>query len=248
MKHSIKQITIFSSALLGSLSLAVVPAAALASTGNGGANASATSTANTTKLKLIISRGDTEIARRLTTLNTVTTKLNSAVKLSADDKATLTTEVNNEISGLNNLKTQLDGETDVAAAKTDAQSIFNDYRVYALVVPKVWLVKTADDQLVTEGKLTTLAGKLQADITADQQAGKNVAALQTKLDDINSKVQAAQAISTDIQSKVINLQPSDYNTDHSVLSGDRDQLKTAQSDLATAITDGKAIVSGLKSL
>jgi len=246
MKYSIKQVTIFSSALLGTLSLAVVPVSALASTGNTSGAASAA--ANSAKLKLIISRGDTEIGRRLTTLNTLTTKLNSAVKLSAADKATLTTEVNNEISGLTSLKTQLDGETDAAAAKTDAQSIFSDYRVYALVVPKVWLVKTADDQLITEGKLTTLSGKLQADITTDQQAGKNVAALQTKLDDMNSKVQAAQAISTDIQSKVINLQPSDYNSDHAVLSGDKDQLKTAQSDLAAAIADGKTIVSGLKSL
>lgn len=243
MKQTIKHFTVFSAGMLGSIGLAIAPAMALSASGNGG-----TTQPDTAKLQTIISKGDTEITRRLATLNNANSKLAAAAKLSSTDKTTLTNEINSEISGLTALKTKLDAETSVAAARADAQSIFDDYRVYALVVPKAWLTKTADDQQVTESRLTTLSGKLQAAITKQQQAGKDVSALQTKLDDLNTQVQTAQTVSAAIGSKVINLQPSDYNTDHGILSGDRDQLKAAQANLASAISDAKAIISGLKNL
>ena len=128
------------------------------------------------------------------------------------------------------------------------QSIYTEYRVYALVTPKIYLVRSADDQQVAETKLTALSVKLQARITADQTAGKNVAALQADLNDLNAKVSAAQAISASIGPKVLDLQPSDYDSNHAVLSGDRDQLKTAHSDNQAALSDAKTIAAGLKTL
>ena len=205
--------------------------------------------ANTqTRIANIISKGDQEISRRLTTLGTLTSKINSATKLSASDKATLSAEVSSEVSGLTALKSKLDAETTLDGAKADAQSIYTDYRVYALIVPKVELVRVADDQQVAESKLTDLAAKLQTRITTAKNNGKDVTALQTQLNDMTAKTQAAQAISTSIESKVINLQPSDYNSDHALLSGDRDQLKTAHQDNQAAYADAKNIVAGLKAL
>lgn len=218
-------------------------ASALAST-----NTSGTSTTNTQTLQKVISRGDAEITRRLGTLNTLTSKINAATKLSASDKATLTAEVSSTISGLDTLKTQLDSETTLAAAKTDVSNMYSEYRVYALVAPKVGLVKVADDQQVAESKLSALATKLQTRITADQNAGKDVTALQSDLTDMTTKTSAAQTISSNIESSVINLQPSDYNSNHSVLEGDKTQLQTAHADNEAAYTDAKNIVSGLKSL
>jgi hypothetical protein len=248
-----KQFSLLAGTVITTIGLAAAPAAAIAT--RPGVTAAPRTTSSSTanngadqaKLKLIISRGDNEINRRLKTLNTLSTKINSAAKLSSSDKSLLAGEVNDEISALTSLKTKLDADTDLATAKTDAQSIIEGYRVYALIVPKVQLVKTADDQQVAEGKLTDLAAKLQTRITTAQGAGKNVADLQAKLSDLNSKVSAAQAISSGVESGVINLQPTDYNGNHSVLSGDRDKLKTAQSDIQAAIADAKSIISGLKS-
>lgn len=199
-------------------------------------------------LQAIITKGDQEINRRLSSLDGLTSKINAATKLTVSDKTTLANEVSSELTGLTALKTKLDAETTLSGAKADAQSIYTDYRVYALVTPKVWLVKTADDQQVVETKLTALAAKLQARITIAQNAGKNVMALQTQLNDLTAKTQAAQAISSAIETKVISLQPGDYNTDHTILSGDRDQLKTAHTDNQAAYTDAKAIVTALKQL
>lgn len=252
MKHNnLKQAGLAALTLISVCGLAAVPVSALAAVGattDVSTASSGTSAGNTKQLQLIISRGNIEITRRLSTLNKLTSKISGNTKLSSSDKSSLSSEVSGEISGLTSLKSSLDGDTTVANAKTDAQSIIDDYRVYALIGPKVYLVKTADDQQVAEGKLTTLAGKLQNDITADQNDGKNVATLQSELNDLTAKAQAAQAISSNIESSVVGLQPSDYNSDHSVLSGDRNQLKTAQTDIAAAVSDAKNIITALRNL
>lgn len=234
MRITLKKFSLSLAIGLLTLGSSAVPAAAHAS--RDGANHDANDA-----LQLVINRGNSEISRRLTTLNTLSGKITGAKKLSADDKATLSQEVTDEISGLTALKTKLDAETDVSAARTDAQGIISDYRVYALLVPKVQLVRVADDQQVAEDKLSALATKLQARVTSSSPS-----ALKSALSDMTSKVTAAQGISGTVQSKVIVLQPSDYNSDHSALSGYRNQLKTAQSDIQAAVSDAKTIIAGLK--
>src|SRR5579862_790448 len=191
----------------------------------------------------IKSRGDAEINRRLTTLNSLSGKISSDSRLSSTAKTTLTAQVTSEISNLTSLKAKLDAETTLDGASADAKSIISDYRVYALIVPKILLIRTADDQLVVESKLTALAGKLQSRISQAQSSGKDVSTLTSLLSDLNSKVSASQAISSSIEQKVINLQPSDYDSDHTVLSGDRAQLQTAHEDNAKALQDAKTIVA-----
>jgi len=209
---------------------------------------STTSTASEKRLPVLISKGDQEITRRLTTLTNLTSKINAATKLSDSDKTALTNEVSTTASDLTTLKTQLDSETTLAGAKTDVQNIYSEYRVYALVAPKVSLIKVADDQQAVEAKLTTLAQKLQGRITANQQAGKDVTSLQSQLTDMTTNITTAQNISTAVEASVIKLQPTDYNNDHTILSGYRDQLKTAHTDNHTAYSDAKAIVASLKNL
>jgi hypothetical protein len=216
---------------------------------NASANSTSTSTSNEkARLQNIISKGDQEIARRLASLSMFLSKINAATKLTASDKATLTAEVNATIDGLNALKVKLDGETTVAAARTDAQSIYTEYRVYALVAPKVALVKVADDQQVAEQKLQTLIQKFQTRLNAAKAKGKNVSALETTLSDMTQKVNASASVSSAVQTKVIDLQPTDYNNDHAILSGDSAQLKAAHADNVAAYQDAKQIVAGLKGL
>jgi hypothetical protein len=218
-----------------------------------GANASTTGTAGasaaqTTRLNNIISRGNAEITRRINSLNEVSAKISNAPHLTSTNKSLLSNEVTTEIAGLTALKTKLDADTQVSTAVTDAQGIVTDYRVYALILPKIWLIRWADDQIATETKLTSLATKLQTRITAAQTAGKNVTSLTASLADMNKQISNAQTISTGIESSVINLQPTDYNTNHAALDGDSTQLKTAQTDIKTAVSDATSIVNGLKAL
>jgi hypothetical protein len=230
------------STLFGIVSLAAVPASALAGTATTTATSGSASVkqtdANQAKITVIITRGDTEISRRLTSLSGLSTKISAATKLNASDKATLSDEVSTEVSGLTNLKTKLDADTDITTARTDAQSVITDYRVYALITPKIALIKTADDQQVAETKLSDLVTKLQGKATTS--------ATQSQLADMASKVQAAQTISANIESTVVGLQPTDYNSNHAVLDGDRNQLVTAQTDIKAAAADAKSIIASIK--
>ena len=206
------------------------------------------STSDQQRLQNIITKGNEEIMRRFNTLGRLTTKINDAQHLTQYDKSTLTTEVSTTTSGLTTLKGQLDGATKVAVARNDANDIYTEYRVYYLVAPKVYLIKVADDQQVVQDKLTTMSGKLQARITAEQKAGKDVTTLQNDLNNMNNQIAAAHSISSKIESSTINLTPTDYNNDHSILSGDNVQLKNAHSDDQAAYTDAKNIVSILKTM
>lgn len=239
----IKPVAAIAAVSIVSVAMAALPASAM--------NANpphATSQANQqTRLGDIKSRGDAEITRRLATLNTLDGKISAATHLTAADKVSLTNEVNSEISGLTSLKSKLDSETTVSAALTDAKSIISGYRVYALVGPKVMLIKTADDQQVVEDKLTTLAGKLQTRINSAKTDGKDVSALQSSLDDLNSQLSGSKPISSSVETKVLSLEPGDYNSDHTILSGYRAQLQTARTDNQKAISDAKSIISDLKS-
>jgi ATP-dependent protease HslVU (ClpYQ) ATPase subunit len=230
------------------LSMVLVPVASFAASINASVTTDILGQGQKCNLSNIKSRGAAEITRRLTTLGTLQSKINSATHLTSSDAAYLSAEVSSEVSGLTTLQAKLAADTSCATAKVDAQNIINDYRVYALVVPKVELVKTADDQQTTEGKIASLSTELQARITADQNNGKNVATLQADLNNLNTQNSNALKISSDIEAVVLPLQPTDYNNDHSILAGDYAQLKTAHGDLVTARDEAKSIISGLKSL
>jgi hypothetical protein len=211
-------------------------------------SSTSSSSSSEIKLQLIITRGNEEITRRLTTLNTLSSRISATDKLSASDKSSLEAEVTTEIGGLTTLKTELDGSTTVTEAGTYAQDIISEYRVYALIVPKVFLIKTADDQQIVQAKLTSLAGDLQTRITADQTAGKNVTTLQADLTLLNTTLTSAESISSSVESSVLPLQPSDYDADQTILTQYYGQLKTAHGDDQTCYNQAKTIVTGLEAL
>lgn len=198
------------------------------------------------QLDALQARAKAEINRRLSKLRQLSAVLSGDTRLSASDKAMLTTEVQTEINGLIALQNKVDADTDIATARIDAQSIYTEYRVYALVLPKMWLVRAANDQIAVEAKLNTLVGKLQTRINQAKGKGKDVASLQSSLNDMITQITNAQKISSDVAQKVLPLQPTDYNNDHTVLSGYLAQLKTAHADNKAAANDAKTIVQGLK--
>jgi hypothetical protein len=231
-----------------SLPLALaVPAslAGAAATPTGEPNSSDTTTSRLANIK---SKGDQEIARRLKVLGTLSAKVNSATKLTAIEKTDLKSEITGEYNSLKALRTKLAAETTIAAAAGDVSAMVTEYRVYALVAPKVQLIKAADYQQEVQAKLTTLTAKLQSRINDAGAKGHDVTELQTKLDEMETKMAAAEAISADVEVKVLAIEPTDYNNDHGIVSGYQTQLKTAHTNNAGAVTDAKAIITGLKAL
>lgn len=200
------------------------------------------------RLTVIKSRARAEITRRLNSLNRLNSAINGTSRLSDSAKSTLSGEVNAEISDLTRLKSKIAADTDLATARIDAQAIFTEYRIYALVVPKVWLVRTVDDQQAVEDKLNTMIGKLQTRINTAQGQGKDTASLQAALNDMTAQVHAAQIIALKTGAAILRVQPTDYNNDHSVLGGYVDQVQQAHRYNQAAYANLKIIVQGLKTL
>lgn len=256
---------------IGITSLLVIPASALSTAGTGDAKTTANTTATTdTKtpaktgpsaaqiqahVTRIISRGTAEIDRRIASLTQLSGKLSGAKHLTSAEIADLNSTINTNIANLQTLKTKLAGDasisdpaTALAAAQADAKSVIDGYRIYALIIPQIQMIRTADDQQVGEAKLVELSTKLGIRISTVQAKGKDVTALTASLNDLNAKVTEAQGISSTLESKITVLQPSDYNSDHTVLSSYQSQIKTAHADILAAIKDAQSIVTGLKSL
>jgi hypothetical protein len=185
------------------------------------------------------SKGDTEIARRIDNLDAASGKLSESKTVTDADKATLRKQIEDEVNGLTDLKEKLDAETTIAGARADVASIVTDYRVYALILPKVRMTASADRFAVVEDKLTALHDKLVTKAGTD-------ATLKSKLDDMSAKIAAAKTTSSSVVSQVIALQPTDYNQNHTVLVQYRASLKSAQQDLKAARDDAKFVIDSLK--
>jgi hypothetical protein len=104
------------------------------------------------------------------------------------------------------------------------------------------MIKTADNQQLTEGKLTTLAGQLTTRLASSSNS-----ALEADLTAMQTDINSAQNLSSSVETSVAALTPANYDNNHTVLVQYYTDLKTAQADNQAAAAQAKTIVDGLKS-
>ncbi len=189
------------------------------------------------------------INQRLTSLNTIKTRVSNLVKLSDTQKQQFTSEITTDITALQALQTQCTTDFNAGnttALKTDYHDIFTQYRIYAIFIPQVDLLAAADTMSVTATKLSDFATKLQSRI---QSAG-SPSNLTSLLSDMQAKISDANTQVNTINSSVTSLTPQSYNTDpggsSATMKSARADLKTGRADLDTAWKDAKQILQGLK--
>jgi F0F1-type ATP synthase membrane subunit b/b' len=199
--------------------------------------------ARVTNLK---AKADAEINRRLTTLNNAVNRINNAKKLSAADKASLTTLIQSDITNLTTLKAKIDADTDLAVLKTDIESIVKDYRIYAMAMPKVELIALSDAILSNSDNLNNIITKFQDLINKAQSEGKDMSKAQTALADMQAKLADAKTQAQSVHDSVMPLTPEGYPGNKSTLESARNNLKTAKGDLQAARADAKMIITALR--
>lgn len=184
-------------------------------------------------------RADNEIQARVATLNNLLSRIESMVKLSDSEKASISSDIQSEISNLSSLKTNIDADTGTTTLRADTASITKAYRIYALIVPQASIVAAADRINTIVTSLTTIGSKIQSrSATAD-------------LTDFNAKISDASSQASAATAEVANLQPD--NGDKTILASNTKALKDARSkitlatkDLQTAEQDAKTIIKTLK--
>lgn len=234
----------------GFASVAILLGGFAASASAAGANASANQTA---ALARVIARSDTAITKRITSLDTLSTKIQALKNVPATEKASIAAEVQTNSSNLTTLKAKIDADTDIATARTDAKTITQDYRIYALIIPQGYVVASSDRIPTIGTMMTTLGAQLQARITAAQIAGKDVTSIQAALNDMSAKVSDANSQAQSAQSGVASLAPDQGNatvaaSNKAALVAARANIKTGTQDLKAARADLKTVTQGLRSL
>jgi len=72
-------------------------------------------------------------------------------------------------------------------------------------------------------------------LDATTAAGKDTTAMTASLTDLSAKIAATKVISDGFVAKLLALQPTDYNADHTILETYRTSLVTARTDASAAI-------------
>ena len=185
-----------------------------------------------------------EIDRRLEEIDELLAKVADDDTATPAHKIALTAILNSAKTGLATLRAKIEADTDPTQLQADCQSIFTDFRIYALRVPQVNLVLAADRALAQQTKFASLKTKLQQAIADATTAGNpNVTRAQDLLTDFDAKVAAGLAEATGVADAVILLTPADWNANHDVLKPFITKLRNVRSDFRAASKDARQILA-----
>ena len=204
--------------------------------------AQAADTGNLAKAQKVVTDG---IDKRLATIQDLQTRLAAAKDVTDADRATLTSLLTDDASGLSALKTKVGTETTVDAVRADGKSMVDDYRVYLLVAPKVHLTHVLDAETVVTAKLQkvhdVLADKLAKDPAADTDANKEL------LSDMESQIKAADTTIDGKSAALLALKPGpDGKSISDSVHAIHANAKDAREDIRKAVDDAKKLRDALK--
>jgi len=190
---------------------------------------------NTTKsISYLLSKGQALIKVRLNSLKALEKKINAG-KLSADQKATTTAKIDDLTGKLTNLSAQIKAGTDLETVRAQVQSIYADYRVYAVFIPQI----NSDSALYAlsnqiDALLNDTIVKIQAQVDAAKAKGQDTTAKQAALDNANAKLPVLKTQIQALIDKTDALTPADYPTSSKpVLTEVRSGIKDVRGQLVS---------------
>ena len=236
-------------ALMAASTAAAVAAGGLAMALSAGAASAATGTIN----PVARTQAETAISVRITALNAANTLVQQTGWFAGTDQATLENIINGDIHGngavpgLTALATTISNESDPVKFHAEVQSIFNDYRVYALALPQVRLVR-AGDRLTTDTvpTLKNLDTDLNQAIAQEKAEGKDVQAAQAAVSDLEAQVAVIGQKTNGTSAALLALTPSEWNANHGAVTPYRDDLQAAGAAARQAAKDARTALKDLQ--
>lgn len=218
-------------------------------TSTGSAQAQTIKTQNEqTQMENLKQRANKEIDRRITALNKLLTRLGQLKRLSSSQIASLQSQVQTDIDGLNTLKARIASDTDLTTLRADVKSIVSDYRIFAFFLKYINLSAALERASNLYDKLNTVYGKLAIKISEAQTAGQNVTALNTSLSQMKVKLDSAKTSIDAAIAEISVLNAQGYPDNMATLSDARAKLKSAHTNLKDAYILSKEIIKGLRGL
>lgn len=164
------------------------------------------------KLDKMKARGAQLIKERINSLNANAQAVAASKGLTVEQKAAFATFFSGKIAELTALGVKIAQGADATTTKPLVNSIFTDFRIYAIVLPQVRLEKRIYELQNHVVKLTETFTKVQTKIDEQKAKGKDVTVWQKGLDDAKTLVTTdTQKLST-LFTQISALKPSDYGT------------------------------------
>ena len=230
-------------------SISIIPAYAetpTTSSGAGGANSAAN---QAKRLQMLGTRGTKEIDVRVDSLNKLVTRIQGLRNVSDSQKTQIVTTLQNLITNLTTLRSQITAEASTTALKGEVAEITKNYRVYALAIPQLNIFAASDRIITIAAMMNTIGSKLQARLQAATGV-PNIATLQSDLTDMGAKIADANTQAQAAVAEVSPLVPDEGDktkmaSNTAALKDARTKIQAAEKDLAAARTDAKTIIEAL---
>lgn len=181
------------------------------------------------QLEKLKERANREIDRRIEKLKALIEKITAMKRLTAEEKKKLTDEVLGEITKLQNLKTKINNDTDMATLIADIRSIVQAYKEYRVFMPKIEIVAQADRLQDVVEDLSKLADSLKQKATQPQ--------MQTLLTSMQNHITNAQTKIKQARDIALNITPRIYPGSNSEFNKARDLLRDARKEAHAALED-----------
>ncbi len=167
-------------------------------------------------------------------------------RLSDAQKASITAELNTQITALTTLKTSIGSETDAAKVKELTQSIGKAYRVYAVTMPKAAITAASDRIMKVVAQMESFTVKLEARVTASGSAEASTAFTDYKLKVADAKVQAQAAATLVASLSADNGDATVAASNTAALKSAKEKIDAAQKDLKDARKDIGVILKAVR--
>lgn len=207
----------------------------------------ADTSSSSSTLSNIKSRAAAAITTRTTALQSAISAAQSNKFLTSSDRTTILATLNSDLSGLNALAPVIQADSTVAQARTDYQSIFTKYRVFALALPQARFAAAADDLTGTVTTRLTDAQTRLEKLLAGPDASKDSSTVQAAMTDLGSRISGIASDTNGLSATVLAFTPSDWNANHELLSPAKTKLQDARSDAKSARQDIKTVVQAIRS-
>ncbi len=205
-----------------------------------------------TDVKCVIAFGDVRIVARQTALTTLDTKVTAqqTVHHITDLQASaLLINVTTDQSGLAALKTKLDAETDAQVARQDIKAMYEQFRIFAVVLPRDYRRLHLDLEINLDSKQQTTRQQVElridkANATVQTQVNPLFADYKAQLAAAEGQIDTAQGIFPTLTVASFNADGAAFRSRLANLTTDE---KAAQADLRKAAEDLRQIRLSLKS-
>ncbi len=189
-------------------------------------------------------RATSEIDRQISSLQSLTPKVDTLTHLTPAERATVSTQVQTEITNLQTLKSRISGNTEEANVKANIKSILDSHKNFSFYMPQVRLLIAAEAMDALSNRMLEVSKKIE--VRLESLDTKDSAAITPLLENMKAKLNNAKAQSNAITAAVSPLQSTNFPANKATLQSAQTKLKTGMGDIRSALQDLKEILKMLR--